>query len=339
MNTECKVLRKRAVMVALVTWIAFLNTEGLCWANPIVLPVKIGTPIQFATYLTGCLAVMIVPAGLYLLLWRLVTFSAVRKNNIKKHGAVFGYIGLGLLLGPYWIGLCILAFGLVKAAKLFFEDVHPEEGKRTGVRTAVCVWCYNVLLILLWNPVAHSVARFWREVVDYKSYFRYTTEPAVYEVTRMMLSFTHWYPARDLYIFFALCAIWIVTLLVYWKRQGGSQLKKHIPDIIAVFGLLFTGYWFWFYGGILIYVMAMVLGMASLSGLPGSHSALSSQGNPVDMNVVKQEVEKMEVTEIIKELEEQGETVDRSLPYRKLQKQLIHNRLNRPEKQTNQDRG
>ena len=322
-HAERTTMRKRLITIAFMTWIILLKAGGVCFANPITPRAPyVGTVRQYVVYATLCLVVVIITTGVYLLLWRVVTFPKKRKNSIKNHGLVFSYVVLGLFLGQYYIGFVFLAFGLVKGTRVFFEDVRPEEGKFTGIRTAVCVWVYNAVLILLWQPIADIYEGFYY-FLAYNSGYYSTASAAMLQ----LFDFVHWYSSRDLIIFFVACGIWIITLLVYLGRKGIKEFLKHIPDIITVFGMLFTGYWFWYYGGFIFYFLALGFAMCFLSGFPAYYRDLFLPGSTKDIQAVKQEVENMDAAEIIKELEESGKSVDRTTPLRKLRKQLIQKRL------------
>ena len=55
------------------------------------------------------------------------------------------------------------------------------------------------------------------------------------------------------------------ALLLY---KGKDILRKRIPDIITVFGLLLLGYWWWNFGGVLIYLLAFGLAVCILLDKP-----------------------------------------------------------------------
>ncbi|MBO4697227.1 MAG: hypothetical protein J5643_08120 [Lachnospiraceae bacterium] len=316
-----KALRKRMAGAAFLTWIVLLGMRGICFANPIAPSAPYyGSVRLFAVYAAASLSVLMFPTGLYLLLWRLVTFSAKREKSIKDHVLIISYVIIGLLLGQYYIGFVFLGVGLIKGTKAFFADVRPEKGRLTGIRTAVCVWCYNAVLIAVWRPFSYFLA-------GLDGFGGYAYETTAFSGVQNYLSFVHWYPSYDLIIFLVLCAVWIFTILVYWDKKGGEEFVKIIPDIITVFGMLFTGYWFWYFGGIIFYFLALGFAMCFLSGFPAYYRELFLPGHPKEEKAVEQDVAEMDAAEIIKELEDSGESADRTLSLRKLRKQLVRKRL------------
>lgn len=320
MNAKRKTMRKRVATIALMACLVLLNAVGICMANPITPTAKYyGTMRQFAAYASCCLMVVILTTGVYLLLWRIVTFPKKRVNSIGNHGLVFAYVVLGLLLGSYYIGFLFLVVGLVKGARAFFEDVRPKEGKLTGIRTAVCVWVYNAVLILLWKPIVGFYEKFFSSLAG-------RSRGTASEAMLQLFDFVHWVPSRDLIIFLVLCGVWIIALLADLGVKGIRRFAKQTPDIVTTFGLLFTGYWFWYYGGILFYILAWGFTICYMAGFPTPYSNMFLPGNPKEKNV-KRDVAKLSTAEIIKELEESGENVDRTLSLRELRKKLVRIRL------------
>ena len=321
-RAERKTLRNRITMVAFATWIVLMRAGEICFANPYTPNAPyVGTVRQYAAYAAACLFVVVITTGLYLLLWRIVTFPARRKNSIMDHALALAYSIAGLFLGQYYVGFILLAMGLIKGVRVFFEDVRQEKGKLTGIRSCVCVWCYNAVLILFWKPLSELWASVY-EVVDTGGYDN-TASEGVYR----LFSFVHWYPSRDLIVFLVICVIWVIVLAGFLVDKGVKEFLKNVPDIITVFGLLLTGYWFWYFGGIIIYLLAAGFAMCFLSGFPAYYNSLFLPGHPANVKAIKREVAKMEAAEIIKELEDSGESVDKTLSLRELQKQLVRKRL------------
>ena len=243
---------------------------GACYANPIVGPSYRETrPVMaFAVFYAFLLCVMLIPTGLFFLLWRLITWKRERKLGFKEHVLYMSYVLLGLLLSPFLIGYLILGLGLWKAGKAFIEDGASETEIWPGLARAIGVLTGAVVLIVLWQLWLVPKINYYYD----HHYFHTYNDALGYSgeyICKMIATWKHWFPSYDLFIYIGLTALWGLVipgaLLLY---KGKDILRKRIPDIITVFGLLLLGYWWWNFGGVLIYLLAFGLAVCILLDKP-----------------------------------------------------------------------
>lgn len=242
---------------------------GACYANPIMPPAYRWPITELAVFYAALLCVMLIPTGLFLLLWRLITRKRERKLGIKEHVLYMSYVLLGLLLCPFFVGYLILVFGLWKAGKAFIEDGASETEICPGLARTIGVLAGAAILIVLWQLwFVPKVDHYYAHHHFYAVAFEFSAYTLEY-ICRMIATWKHWFPSYDLFIYIGLTVLWGLVipgaLLLY---KGKDILRKRIPDIITVFGLLLLGYWWWNFGGVLIYLLAFGLAVCILLDKP-----------------------------------------------------------------------
>lgn len=188
-------------------------------------------------------AVPVVLCGLILLVWRLTHPRAARGHKFEEHMEILLSLFVGALGSFVFVGVILYIKALRKAAQIFFDDVRSNDGKKSKAGMTVCIGI-GIILSIGARYIVIKEAYLSRHVEDYL------------------------FQSLSPYVFCVLGGIWLITLICLCIRDGKRNKKPAdtLTEGLAVFGLLFLGYWWWNYVGILFIFSAIRLGISLING-------------------------------------------------------------------------